>query len=107
MTDHLKNNSNLYKRFLGDHIAIQSICDMFNVTVNVLSSQNPTMISILPRTYTKYDSQGEVFVGLIMQYHYVGFDQIPMDVETSDSTVAKLVPTTCTTDDLLEDGQAS
>ena len=81
----------------GDHIVIQSICDMFNVTVNVLSSQNPTMIPILPRSYTKYDSQGEMYVGLVMQYHYVGLDQIPM--ETIDSTVASLVATTCTTHD--------
>ena len=28
----------------GDHIAIQSICGMFNVTVNVLSSQNSRLI---------------------------------------------------------------
>ena len=33
----------------GDHIEIQSICDMFNVTVNVLSSQNSIIIPILPR----------------------------------------------------------
>ena len=51
----------------GDHIAIQGICDMFNVTVNVLSSQNLTMTPILPRTYIKYDSEGVVYVGLVLQ----------------------------------------
>ena len=72
----------------GDHIAIQGICDMYNVTVNVLSSQNPNMIQILPRSYIKHASQGEVYVGLIMQYHYVGLDQMPMDVGTNDNIVA-------------------
>jgi hypothetical protein len=48
----------------GDHIAIQGICDMFNVTVYVWSSQNLTMTPILPRTYIQYDSEGEVHVGL-------------------------------------------
>ena len=65
----------------GDHIAIQGICDMFNVTVNVLSSQNPTMTPILPRTYIKYDSQGVVYVGLVLQYHYVGLDQMNMSID--------------------------
>ena len=83
----------------GDHIiAIQSIYGMSNVTVNVLSSQNPTIIPMFTRSYTKYNSRGEVYmyVGLIMQYHYVGLDQLPLEVETSDSTVANLVATTCT-----------
>ncbi|MCG8625789.1 MAG: hypothetical protein MJE68_27790, partial [Proteobacteria bacterium] len=108
VVDYLKNNSNLYKRFVsqpvvsnnsynadtepptaqdeqietiadhelqvelhwenyvqrlkdgawGDHIAIQAIY-MFKVTVNVLSSQNPTMTPILPRSYINCDSEGE------------------------------------------------
>ena len=57
----------------------QSICDMFTVTVNMFI-QNSTMITILTRMY---NSPRE---GLVMQQHYVGPDQIPMDVETSDST---------------------
>ena len=90
----------------GDHIAIQGICDKFNVTVNVLSSQNPTMIPILPRTYIKYDSQGEVCVGLIMQYHYVGLDPIPMDVPTIDSIIPNLVATSCIVGGPSRDSQA-
>ena len=42
-----------------------------------------------------------------MQYHYVGLDQIPMNVQTSNSTMANLVATTCATDNPPEDGQAS
>ena len=42
---------------VGDHVAIQGIFDMSNVTVNVLSRQNLTMTPILPRSYIKY---GEV-----------------------------------------------
>ena len=65
--------------------------------MNVLSSINPTMIPILPRSYTICDSEDDVYVGLILQYHYVGLDQISVDVETSDSrTVANLVAPTCT-----------
>ena len=55
----------------GDHIAIQGICDMFNFTVHILSSANPTMIPILPRSYITCDSEGDVYVGLVIQYHYV------------------------------------
>ena len=70
----------------GVTTAIQGICDMFNVTVHVLSSQNPTMVTILPRSYIVCDSEGDVYVGLILQYHFVGLDQMSMDVETSDRT---------------------
>jgi hypothetical protein len=49
----------------GDHITIQGICDMFNVTVYVWSSLNRTMT---PRNYIQYDSEGEVHVGLVLQF---------------------------------------
>lgn len=92
----------------GDHIAIQGICDMFNVTVNVLSSQNPNMIPILPRTYINYASQGEVYLGLILQYRYVGLDKfIQMDIQTSDSKVANQLVPLCTPDNLPQDGKTS
>ena len=77
----------------GDHIAIQGICDMFNVTVSVLSSQNLTMTPILPRSYIKYDSEGEVYVGLVLQYHYVGLDQMSMNIDSP--VVATEGTTTC------------
>ena len=58
---------------------------MFNVTVYVLSSQNHYMIPILPRSYIVCDSEGDVYVGHILQYHFVGLDQMSMEVETSDT----------------------
>ena len=70
----------------GDNIAVQGIPDMFSITVNVLSSQIPTIIPITPSSGT---SQHDVYVGLIMQYHYVGLDQVNMEVDdssTEDST---------------------
>ena len=53
---------------------------MFNVTVYILSSQNPTMTPILPRSYISCDSEGDVYVGLELQYHYVGLDQTKTEV---------------------------
>ena len=62
----------------GDNIAMK---DMLSVTINVLSSHYP-MYSVTPRNHC---ADNEVFVGLIMQYHYVGFDKIP---EQPQPTVA-------------------
>ena len=89
----------------GDNIAVQGMCDMFNVTVHILSSANPTMIPVLPRSYISCDSEGDVYVGLVLQYHYVGLDQISMEVDCN--TVASLVATTCTGDNLPKDTQTS
>ena len=84
------------------------MCDMFNVTVHILSSANPTMIPIFPRSYISCDSEGDVYVGLVLRYHYVGLDQISMYVETSDcNTVASLVATTPTGDNPPKDIQTS
>lgn len=72
---------------LGDHIAIHGIANIFNVTINVLSSQCPTMIPVVPRNCS---AQHELYVGVILQY---GLDKVPMNEETSiveshfDSTV--------------------
>ena len=62
----------------GDNIAIS---DMLSVTINVLSSHYPTY-SVTPRNHC---ADKEVFVGLIMQYHYVGLDKI---LEQPQPTVA-------------------
>ena len=57
----------------GDNIAMQAISDMLSVTINVLSSHHP-MFSVTPSNgYVA----NEIFVGLIIQYHYVGLDKVP------------------------------
>ena len=61
----------------GDHTTMQAIADMLCVKINVLSSQNP-MYSVTPGTGS---AQYEIFVGLIMQYHYVAFNTIGSKVE--------------------------
>ena len=57
----------------GDNIAMQAVSDMLSVTIHVLSSHYP-MYSVTPQNHC---ATNEVFVGLIMQYHYVGLDKIP------------------------------
>ena len=66
----------------GDHISIQIMWQWMYWAVN------STMIPILPRRYINYGSQVEVYIDL-MQCHHVELDQIPMDIETSDSSVAR------------------
>ena len=44
-------------------------CDMLQITVNVLTTANPTFVQITPSTYDN------VYIALIYQYHYVGFDR--------------------------------
>ena len=51
---------------------MQAIADMLSVTIHVLSSDYPTY-SVTPQ---KHCATNEMFVGLIMQYHYVGLDKI-------------------------------
>ena len=50
----------------GDHVAIQGICDMFNTTVHVLSSQNPNMIHILPRSYISCDLTTQAWMLIVI-----------------------------------------
>ena len=51
----------------GDHITLQGIADMLSLKMNVLSSHHP-MFSVAPGNCS---AVYEIFVGLIMQYHYV------------------------------------
>ena len=62
----------------GDNIVLQAISDMFSVTIHVLSSHHP-VYSVTPRNHC---ATNEVFVGLIMQFHYVGLDKIPEQPHT-------------------------
>jgi len=54
----------------GDHITLQAIADMLSVKINVFSSNHP-MFSVTPGVCS---AECEVFLGLILQYHYVGLD---------------------------------
>ena len=56
----------------GDNVVMQAIADMLSVTVNVVSRDFP-VYSVIPPNHC---STKELFVGLIMQYHYVGLDII-------------------------------
>ena len=58
----------------GDHITMQAIADMLSVKINVLSSNHP-MVSVTPAVCS---AECEIFVGLILQYHYVGLDKLPV-----------------------------
>ena len=81
----------------GDNVVMQAIADMLSVTVNVVSSDFP-VYSVTPPNHC---STKELFVGLIMQYHYIGLDIIaepapPMPVlseqpgnELDDATIAE------------------
>ena len=56
----------------GDHIILQAIDDMLSVKINIFSSNHP-MFSVTPGICS---AECEVFVGLILQYHYVGLDKL-------------------------------
>ena len=58
----------------GDHITLQAIADMLSMKINVFSSNHP-MFSVTPGVCS---AECEVFLGLILQYHYVGLDKHPV-----------------------------
>ena len=65
------------------------------------------MVPSVPRRYITCDNEGDVYVGFVLHYHYIGLDQTSMNVESSDSsTVANLTATTCTGNNPQKDGQA-
>ena len=57
----------------GDHITIQGIADMLSVKINVLSSHG--QMSLIPANCS---TECELFVSLVMQYHYVGLDTVSL-----------------------------
>ena len=71
----------------GDHLAIQGISNVFNVAINILSSEHSNVIRNVPRSG---NVEHEVYIGLILQYHYVGLDKLVdasgLDNSTTDST---------------------
>ena len=56
------------------HITMQAIADMLSVKINVLSINHP-MLSVTPGICS---AECEIFIGLILQYHYVGLDKLPV-----------------------------
>ena len=57
----------------GDHLAIQGISNHFQLAINVLSSEHANVIRTVPRSGS---IKHEVFIGLVLQYHYVGLDKL-------------------------------
>ena len=80
----------------GDHIALQVIADIFSVTINVLSTRSGSMIPVVPRDKS---SHCELYVGLIMQYHYVALDRITSETDKSTQSTTP-VSNTSTTDSI-------
>ena len=73
----------------GDHVVIAALASMFHVTINVVHArQRDCTVSITPPV----DSQSncELNLGLIMQYHFVGLDKqeivTPHDNENPNTT---------------------
>ena len=58
----------------GDNITMQAIADMLSVKISVLSSHH-RMFTVTPGICS---AECEIFVGLILQYHYVGLDKLPV-----------------------------
>ena len=84
----------------GDHMAIQGMSNVFNIAVNVLSSENPTMIRVVPMNASV---KHEVYIGLIMQYHYVGLDKVSHTDMQSCNNVDNSSTSHENTDDPLDD----
>ena len=73
----------------GDHVVIAALASMFHVTINVVHArQHDCTVSITPPV----DSQSncELNLGLVMQYHFVGLDKqeivVPHDNENPNIT---------------------
>ena len=69
-----------------DHVVIAALANMFHVTINVVHArQHSCTVAITPPVDNQ--SNGEVNLGLAMQYHFVGLDKcMPRDNENSDNT---------------------
>ena len=79
----------------GDHVVISALANMFHVTINVVHArQRDCTVSITPPV----DSQSncELNLGLVMQYHFVGLDKqeivVPHDNENPNIINQKTTP---------------
>ena len=71
----------------GDHITLQAIVDMLSVKFSVFSSNHP-MFSVTPDICS---AECEIFVGLILQYHYVALDKVYLFVVPVYNRVYKIL----------------
>lgn len=78
-------------------IILPCICEMLNITINVLSTLNPTMTPIVSSNGI---SSGNVYIGLVEQYHYVALEAI---TDTTDNSVEKVPDTNESVDNSTED----
>ena len=82
----------------GDHVTLQAIANEFNVAINVLSSEHSDITHIVPNSENILH---EIYIGLILQYHYVGLDKLTIldNLENSSDSA----PTDNTNDPLNDD----
>lgn len=82
----------------GDHISVQSISNVFHLAINVLSSEHSNMIRVVPRDD---NIEHELYIGLILQYHYVGLDKLAIPYDDANS--AHNIPSNNKDDPLNDD----
>ena len=71
----------------GDNIVIAALCNMFNITINVLNatSQDTHTVAV---THMSGVGQNEVNIGLVMQHHFVALVQQTTDTEIASVNVS-------------------
>lgn len=52
----------------GEHLAVQALAEMLQLTIHIVATENPNMDPIRP---VHCESHNEIVLGLIQQYHYV------------------------------------
>ena len=81
-------------------MAIQGISNHFQVAINVLSSEHANVIRTVP---ISGGVEHEVYVGLILQYHYVGLNRLAASNSVLSSPEGVTPDNTEDTDDPLSD----
>ena len=66
----------------GDNIVIAALCNMFSITINVLSVTNQYTNTVI-MTPMSGVSRNEINIGLVMQYHFVALVPQTTDTETT------------------------
>ena len=78
----------------GDNIVIAALCNMFSITINVLSvsSQYTNTVAMTPISGV---SHNEIYIGLVMQYHFVALVQQATDTETTSVNMGETSDDSC------------